>query len=1245
MSPEMTLLIYLAQQFCVGIVIVVVVVLVVVVVVMVMVWESVPGVSQGKKADPPYQARGVDISDCLNEGCVLVPKHHPHQVTPSGEESKTRVPAIELSTLLPLAARVPGWPELCAALQQRRSGTISGAWGSSAAWAAAALQASTRAVQLLVIPHGGELESWVEELTGFAGRRPMPFPGWEDWPVPVRRSLRDPVAAARWRTLEQLSQYSEASALATPLQVVAPIAALLQPVPPRQDVQQHGLVLSAGQTIGPQELAEWLVQNGYKRVEVVEYPGEFARRGGICDLFPVHAELPVRIEWLGDEIESIRTFAVESQRSLNAQANVRLLPVAQDESVAASPTGFFTEYLPESAHVAIYEPEEVREQARLFFERVIDRAGLFTPEAAWSALLRFPNVTISTFPRPGLEAVVHLHAESVERFSGQWQRVREELDAVAADAGRQVVVVCPTEGESRRLAELLHDGQLAGSGRLRLARGYVREGFRLVEAGVIVLGSHQLFQRDGGAAGPGRSAAGSRAVESRPIDSFLDLNEGDYVVHVVHGIAIYRGMRLLPKYADGVAAPAASGGPPSAAAGVPVPASSPTPASSPLLAGSAPDGVAANGIVPEVYEEHLLLEFRDNELLYVPASRIDLVQKYVGGRQGSPPLSKLGSATWGRRKARAAEAARDLAAELLRIQAVRQTVPAYAFPPDSEWQRDFEAAFGYTETPDQLAAIREVKADLEKPRPMDRLLCGDVGFGKTEVALRAAFKVIDHGKQVAVLVPTTILAEQHYRTFQQRLAEYPFVVEVLSRFQTPAEQREILQRLAAGSVDVIIGTHRLLSKDVQFKDLGLVIIDEEQRFGVEHKERLKQLRATVHVLTMTATPIPRTLHAALLGLRDISNLATPPPERLPIETRIITWEEPLIRRAILRELNRGGQVFFVHNRVYDIQQVTARLRELVPEARIGVAHGQQSAEVLERTMVAFVRRELDVLVSTTIIESGVDIPNANTIFVDDADTFGLADLHQLRGRVGRQKLRAYAYFIVDPRKSITPDARRRLKAIEEFTELGAGFKIALRDLEIRGAGNILGAEQSGHIAAVGYELYCQLLENAIRSLKHLPPQEAVEVYLHLPWPAYLPRDYVVSQKLRIEFYRRLARLRTLEQLEDFVRETRDRYGPLPPEVEWLMRTTEIRLRCVPWGIASIHRDRTDLVLTYRNRSRAEQLAAMSRGRIKLVDERLLYLRLREGEGDPVRMYRLLQRLLPVPSSAASPEVVAAVPQV
>jgi transcription-repair coupling factor (superfamily II helicase) len=511
---------------------------------------------------------------------------------------------------------------------------------------------------------------------------------------------------------------------------------------------------------------------------------------------------------------------------------------------------------------------------------------------------------------------------------------------------------------------------------------------------------------------------------------------------------------------------------------------------------------------------------------------------------------------------------------------------------------------------------------------MDRLICGDVGYGKTEVAIRGAFKAVDNGKQVAILVPTTVLAEQHYRTFSQRFAEYPFTVDVVSRFKGGKQQKETMKRVAEGGVDVIVGTHRLLSKDVKFKDLGLVVIDEEQRFGVEHKERLKMLRATVHVLTMTATPIPRTLHSALLGIREISNLETPPPERQPVETRIIRWDDQLLRHAIHREMNREGQVYFVHNRVQDIHDVAAKVKAIVPEAKVVVGHGQMSADELEKAMVKFVRKEADILVATTIIESGLDIPNANTIFIDDADIYGLADLHQLRGRVGRQKNRAYAYLIVNPIKMLTPTAQRRLKAIEEFTELGAGFKIAMRDLEIRGAGNILGAEQSGHIASVGYELYCQLLENAVRALKHQPPRAAVEVNVDLPWPAYLPRDYVPGQKLRIEVYRRLARLRDLKKLEDFRNELRDRYGPPPEAVEWLLRTTEIRLLCVRWQIAGVHRDGPDLVFTYRSPERANHLAKLSRGRLKVVDEKSLYLRLKPEDGDtPEDLYKLLRSVL------------------
>ncbi|HEX4590766.1 MAG TPA: transcription-repair coupling factor, partial [Gemmataceae bacterium] len=626
-------------------------------------------------------------------------------------------------------------------------------------------------------------------------------------------------------------------------------------------------------------------------------------------------------------------------------------------------------------------------------------------------------------------------------------------------------------------------------------------------------------------------------------------------------------------------------------------------------------------------EEHLLLEFRDGVQVYVPASKIDLVQKYVGGSKTEPELSKFGGTGWARKKERVEAAVHDLAAEMLQLQAVRAAQPGFAYPPDTDWQNEFEASFPYQETPDQLTSLRELKSDMQRARPMDRLICGDVGYGKTELAVRAAFKAVDNGKQVAVLVPTTVLAEQHLRTFGQRFAEYPYVVEGVSRFRTPGEQRQILKRVAAGGIDVVIGTHRLVSEDVRFKDLGLVIIDEEQRFGVEHKEKLKRLRAMVDVLTLTATPIPRTLHLALLGIRDISNLETPPPDRLPIETRISRFDRPLIRQAILRELNREGQIYFVHNRVQDIHAVASEVRAIVPEAKVVIAHGQQHADELEDAMTKFVRREADILVATTIIESGLDIPNANTIFIHDADRYGLADLHQLRGRVGRHKNRAYAYLLLDSDRGVTPDAARRLKAIEEFTELGAGFKIALRDLEIRGAGNILGTQQSGHIAAVGYELYCQLLENAVRQQKNLPAKASLETTIDLPWPAYLPHDYVPDQKGRLEVYRRLARVRDAAKLADFRQELRDRYGPLPEPAEWLLRSAEVRLSAARWGIVSIHRLNKDLVFTYRSARLIKKLAERAGPRLRVVDQKSAYWRLRPGDDEPRTLQGTLSEML------------------
>jgi transcription-repair coupling factor (superfamily II helicase) len=1107
-----------------------------------------------------------------------------------------------LADLPQLMRNAEGFPGVVEALRTGGAGTIDGAWGSSAALAVAALAEQAPATVLVVLAHPGDLESWTGDLAGFSGGRPVVFPAFESWP-PDPTSY-DETPRRRLRLVQKLPTDPPKLLLAT-------MAAMMQPVPGRGDLETRSRRLRVGESIDPEQLGAWLVDNGYKRVDACELPGEFARRGGIVDIFSLDADEPVRLEFFGDDVESIRPFAVGTQRSLGDVKEVVVLgttslpnpPLRSGEGgSSSSPAPCFgeggpggersplTDHLPPDSWIILVEPTELHEQGKFFLETVADVEGLFTVEGTFRNLLSRPNATVSALPRPGVEAACHLRVESVERFSGNVNRVRDELDSVGRQD--QVLIACHNEAEVSRLTDVLAAGQLAQHDRLRLVTGSVRAGFRLVEAGVIVLGSHELFHREQFPAGQKGAPLPRRRIESRAIDSFLELNDGDLVVHVVHGIARFRGMQMLDR---------AQHGEPATAAG--------------------------RSVSEAAKEENLLLEFRDGVMLYVPVSKIDLVQKYVGGSKSSPELSKLGGTAWGKRVGRVEEAVRDLAADMIHIQAMREGQTGTPFPPDSDWQKEFEASFPYQETPDQLTAVSEIKHDLERPRPMDRLLCGDVGYGKTEVAIRAAFKAIDNGLQVAVLVPTTVLAEQHYRTFRERLAEYPFNVEVLSRFRTAAEQKRVVKGLKEGSIDVVVGTHRLVSKDVQFKDLGLVIIDEEQRFGVEHKERLKQLRAMVDILTMTATPIPRTLHLSLLGIREISNLETPPPERLPVETRIMRWDDKLIRAAILRELGRDGQVYFVHNRVYDIEVVAQRVRRIVPEAKIVIGHGQMAEHELEKAMLAFVRKEANILVATTIIESGLDIPNANTIFIDQADTYGLADLHQLRGRVGRMKNRAYAYLLLDSERGVSSDAAKRLKAIEEFTELGAGFKIAMRDLEIRGAGNILGTQQSGHIAAVGYELYCQLLENAVRSLKNMPQRTHLEVNVDLPWPAYLPRDYVPGQKLRMEVYRRLTRVRDPKKLEDFRQELRDRYGPISDAAEWLLRLAEVRLLAAKWQVASIHRNGPDLVFGYRNAKRMAHLAERSQGRLKVIDANDAYFRLQEGEGEAGRMYDLLKGLL------------------
>jgi transcription-repair coupling factor (superfamily II helicase) len=753
------------------------------------------------------------------------------------------------------------------------------------------------------------------------------------------------------------------------------------------------------------------------------------------------------------------------------------------------------------------------------------------------------------------------------RFSGEIGRVRDELDAVGAD--HDVSIVCQTEAEIERLSELLGDTALARDGRLHFPLGRLHEGFRWLPERAVLVGANEMFHRT--------ERPQQRKHLGKVIDSFLDLRSGDFVVHVAHGVGRYRGMKLLEKQ--------------------------------------------------DHAEEHLELEFQGGTKLFVPVSKIALVQKYVGGTKTRPTLAKIGGRSWERKKAAVAECVNDMAVELLEVQAARAVRPGIRFSDDSPWQREFEASFPYEETPDQLSAISSIHDDMVTPRPMDRLICGDVGYGKTELAMRSAFKAVDSGYQVGVLVPTTVLAEQHLRTFSERMGEFPVTIDVLSRFRTRRQQTDVLKKLAEGTIDIVVGTHRLAQRDVRFQNLGLLIIDEEQRFGVEIKERLKALRKTVDVLTLTATPIPRTLHMSLVGLRDISNLETPPEDRLAVETRVTRFSPELVRHAILRELNRGGQAFFVHNRIHGIEAVAQQLREVVPEASIEIGHGQMVEGELERVMCRFVEHRFDVLLATTIVESGLDIPNANTIFIDQADRYGLADLHQLRGRVGRYKHRAYCYLLVDPNKHLNPSATKRLRAIEEYSNIGAGFSLAMRDLEIRGAGNILGTEQSGHIAAVGYQFYCELLDQAVRRLKQMPPADSVDVDVDLPGRAFFPDGYVTDMRSKIDLYRRLTRATTIERLDDLRTELNDRFGPPPVEVEWLLEVALLRIHARHHHIRAIRLEDRYAVLDYASAPAIEQLARTASRPVRIADDQSAYVPLPADISAPDALLAELQSLL------------------
>jgi transcription-repair coupling factor (superfamily II helicase) len=961
------------------------------------------------------------------------------------------------------------------------------------------------------------------------------------------------VAAARARALH-------AAVSGSARIIVASAGALLPRVSPPERLLAASIELRAGTEIEPQRLADILVDGGFTREDPVDEHGSFTIRGGIVDVFPATASEPVRVEFVGDLVESIRRFDPATQRSSGPTDHVQLVPARErfDDEALVSILDFMAG-APAGVHWLLSEEEHVREQAvklRQQLEKSYEEAHArghvvsLSPDKGfvdWDAL----SVRLAAAPRleelavdeSGVKQVACQPAMEFRSRIGDWvadiRRVRER--------GGTVLVVTDSAGRAERTVEILRDYDIiaipversedAHSAAVLVTRGSLSKGFWLEDAGLQLYAETDVFEEE-------RRAPEQRRNLARTFLSDLrDLKVGDLVVHVDHGIGEFVGLKQLATGARSAAA-------------------------------------AASDI-----QEFLELRYHGDDKLFVPVERLDLIQKYTGGTR--PALDRLGGTSWEKAKTRVKKAMRDMAEELLKLYAQRKAVPGHAFPPDTHWQEEFEGAFPYEPTPDQAAAIADVKRDMEAGTPMDRLLCGDVGYGKTEVAMRAAFKAVLDGKQVAFLAPTTVLAFQHLKTLRDRYASFPVTIEMVSRFRTKQETKEVLERLRGGRVDIIVGTHRLLSKDVQFKDLGLLVVDEEQRFGVAHKERIKQMRKRVDVLTMTATPIPRTLNMSLVGIRDMSIIETPPKDRLSIQTNVVKFDAPVIERAIRSELARGGQIYFVHNRVESIFSIGNLLQRLVPEARMAIGHGQMGEEELERAMLGFVERRFDILLATTIVENGLDIPNANTIIINRADRYGLAQLYQLRGRVGRSDRAAYAYLLIPPQESLSPVARKRLAAIKEFSDLGSGFRVAALDLEIRGAGNLLGGEQSGHIDAVGFEMYMKLLEDTIRELRGEELEEDVRATVNLRIDLKIDAGYVHDMNQRLMVYRKVASSRTEQELGFVLDELQDRYGPPPASVLNLVEFGRIRIKADHLDVDSIDREGRWVVIKFRPNARLD----------------------------------------------------------
>ena len=1064
--------------------------------------------------------------------------------------------------LSPVVTKLVDLPRLCdeasginAKLAELQPGTpqaFSGVWGSLRGVFAAVLARKNPHI-LMLLPQAADADIVAGDATAFGvgDAVSLPLSSAEI----TAAAIRDDDYAERLQVLQQLRQRDHDPD--HPLLVTAFVGGAMQRVPTPQTLDDSTRTLSVGDEVDPESICRWLAEAGFVATTAVQLPGEFATRGGLLDIYSADQPHPIRIEWFGDEIESIRRFDAGSQRSIEPVPEVEIAAVGMgsddDSTDGQDPSmGSIVDYLPSDTLVVIIDPSDTKQSAVDLFKRSGQHAGLISYKDLTQSLSRFRQVTATTLATGARKNIIDLHSTGADAFAASLEETRTRIDTVAA--GHQVILVGDTPADGERLTELLTETEATRQSRIHLDVAQISGGFRLTQSNVLVLTGAELFHRS-----PVRR--GRSRARGKPINSLTQLNPGALVVHLSYGIGLYRGLQHIEK----------------------------------------------NG----QHLEHLTIEFDGGSKIYVPASRIGLVQRYVGGTKTQPRLAKIGGQAWDRQRKAAESAVTDMAGGLLEMQAQRSARRGITFDADNQWQQQFDASFPYIETPDQATAIATLKQDMESVQPMDRLICGDVGYGKTEVAMRAAFKAVISGYQVAILVPTTVLAEQHYHNFRERMAEFPIDIAKLSRFCTAAEQRKTVKDLRRGKVDIVVGTHRLASQDVDFSRLGLVVVDEEQRFGVAVKERLKTLHSNVDVLTLSATPIPRTLHMALVGVRDISNLETPPAERRSVETNVVRWDDQLIRTAIVRELNRGGQIFFVHNRIGDMETLAGKLRDIVPEVRIGIGHGQMPEGQLEQVMVDFIDHKFDLLLATTIIESGLDIPNANTIFIDHGDRFGLSDLHQLRGRVGRFKHQAYCYLLVDQNKHLSPEATKRLRAIEEFSQMGAGFAISMRDLEIRGAGNLLGSQQSGHIAAIGYELYCHLLEDAVRQIQNLPPKLSADVDIDLPVEAYLPEGYVPDLRHKIDLYRRIAKINDAKEIEELRAEMIDRFGVLPDSAGRMLELAELRLDAAAWLIASITTNDRFIVLHYTNRQRMEQLAKTSSIAIRVVDHQKAYIPTKE----------------------------------